>query len=424
MGETQPGIGTTKMNGRLPIPEGGLVVFVIQRKVLALGLALVAGTPGAGCSDGGGAGAGAAPAGPDVDAGAAGGPSGRPGTTLDAEGGSATSRGASDGGLGGSAGAATGAAATGGAGDASSGAGGAAAADARPADAGSARDGAPPAVGASPLAGAGALELVAGGFKKLDTPCWLAKEGVLVFTDLDAGKQLKLTPPRTVEVLRDGGRCTAGADGALYFAGTGGLQRSQGLGAPEPLADKLPDGSPVSVNDLAISRKGLLYLSNLKAPDPPGRGGLNVLGVAAKTISIVWDGRVEMGLWNPNGVALSPDEKVLYVGISSYDNRATSAVYRFPIRDDGSVDVQAGKAQKWAAVSAPDGIAVDQMGNVYFTAGGVIEVWSAEGKRWGTLKVPRGSATNLGFGGADMRTLYVTTNPELYQVKLGVPGLP
>jgi gluconolactonase len=210
----------------------------------------------------------------------------------------------------------------------------------------------------------------------------------------------------------------------MYFGGMAGLQRAAGVGAPEILVDKAPDGIAIGPNDLAISKKGLLYFSNLKAPDPPGKGSLNVLDVATKKVSIVFDGRMEMGLWNPNGVALSPDEKFLYVGISSYDNRSTSAVYRFPIKDDGALDVAAGKAAKWAAVSAPDGIAVDQQGNVYFTAGGVIEVWSAEGKRWGTLKVPKGSATNLGFGGADLRTLYVTTNPELYQVKVGVPGLP
>lgn len=261
----------------------------------------------------------------------------------------------------------------------------------RPAPANDASAPAPSPAG-SPLAGIGTLEHVAGGYQKLDTPAWRPRDGFLVFTDLTRNQHYKLVPPGTVEVYRDGAfRCTSATDGALYCLGPTGLSRTPaGSVAPEPLATAFPDGSPLSLNDAAVSGRGLMYFSNLKAPEPPGVGSLAMLDVARRTVTVLWDARMVPGLSNPNGVALSPDERFLYVGISAYDQRSRSGVYRFPIRDDGTVDVAVGQAAKWLPVTAPDGIAVDVAGNLYVTAGAAVQVYGPDGKRWGRDRDPEG----------------------------------
>jgi sugar lactone lactonase YvrE len=53
-----------------------------------------------------------------------------------------------------------------------------------------------------------------------------------------------------------------------------------------------------------------------------------------------------------------------------------------------------------------------------------VQVYGPDGKKWGTLAIPKGSGTNLGFGGQDMKTLYVTTNNDLYATQVKVAGLP
>jgi gluconolactonase len=181
------------------------------------------------------------------------------------------------------------------------------------------------------------------------------------------------------------------------------------------ILDKAAAGREMSLNDLAVGANGFLYFTTLKDPD---KGRLSVVDVNRKTVTVAFDGEADKGLWNPNGVALSPDGKNLYVGISSYQDRKTSGVYRFPVKADGSLDVATGKKRKWAPVAAPDGIAVDRDGSVYFTAGPVVHVFAADGKAAGTIKIPKDSGTNLGFGGAGGRTLYVTTNKALYAAPL------
>lgn len=268
----------------------------------------------------------------------------------------------------------------------------------------------------NPLDGISPPQLIQDGYKKADTPAWLPAQGVLLFTDLELGKQYQLTPPDQIKVIREGAsRGKVGPDGRFYGVLDGAIADWTPGGAKNVILEKAAGGREISLNDLAVSSKGQLYFSTLKDPQ---KGRLSVVDLKQRTVQVAWDGEDEETLWNPNGVALSPDEKYLYVGISSYKNRKHSGVYRFPIREDGSLDVAAGKAEKWAAVKAPDGIAVDKSGNVFFTAGGKIHVFAPGGRRWGTIKIPKGSGTNLTFGGPDGRTLYVTTWNALYAIPL------
>jgi gluconolactonase len=122
---------------------------------------------------------------------------------------------------------------------------------------------------------------------------------------------------------------------------------------------------------------------------------------------------------NPNGLALSPDEKILYVN-SSADRK----IFRFDVQPDNTV----ASARLFVDMSAekqpgvPGGMKVDQKGNLYSTGPGGIWVISPEGKHLGTLAFPEQPA-NLAFGDADGKTLYVTARSSVYRIRLNVPGM-
>ncbi|MGH3671300.1 MAG: SMP-30/gluconolactonase/LRE family protein, partial [Pseudonocardiaceae bacterium] len=116
----------------------------------------------------------------------------------------------------------------------------------------------------------------------------------------------------------------------------------------------------------------------------------------------------------PNGVALSPDGKTLYV-----DDTVAGLVRRFPVRPDGSL----GPPTTFAPVPGGDGMAMDDAGNLYVATGTGVLVYQPDGTPWGTIPVPE-RPTNCTFGGSDRKTLYITAQTSLYRVTLKGPGLP
>ena len=119
----------------------------------------------------------------------------------------------------------------------------------------------------------------------------------------------------------------------------------------------------------------------------------------------------------PNGVELSLDENTLYVG-----DVGGKAIAKYTLAADGSV-MGAGSAFVAQTKSdTVDGMCVDCAGNVYASTSNGVEVYSPAGMYLGT--VPTGEASNCTFGGADKKTLYVTSRSLLKYVNLAVPGLP
>lgn len=171
------------------------------------------------------------------------------------------------------------------------------------------------------------------------------------------------------------------------------------------------------VNDLVLDAQGNIYFTD------QGQTGLH--DPTGRLYRLRPDGQLDLLLGNvpsPNGVALSPDGKLLYLAVTR-----GNCVWRVPLLADGSV---AKVSQFFTSYgpSGPDGLAVDAKGRVLVANPGLGYVWllNARAEPVVVLRGPVGaSTTNLAFGGKDRSTLYVTdsTHGNILMAQLDAPGL-
>jgi gluconolactonase len=273
-----------------------------------------------------------------------------------------------------------------------------------------------------PIAGIGPAEEVPKGqfnFLFLEGPLWLAKDGVLLFSDIPANRIYKLTPPSTIEIFRE----PSGNSNGLNLDNQGLLivcehsnrrvTRTLANGMIMPVADTYMGMKLNSPNDAIIRSDGTIYFTDPPYGIPMGQQQeLGFEGVFRVTPGGQLSTIVE-DMNRPNGIALSPDESTLYVSDSE-----TPEVRAFPVNADGTT----GPGTKLISKTS-DGMAVDDAGNLYLTNYLGVEVYRPDGTLRGNIPIA-GQKTNVSFGGADRRTLYITTDSALYRVVLNVPGIP
>jgi gluconolactonase len=193
-----------------------------------------------------------------------------------------------------------------------------------------------------------------------------------------------------------------------------------------PLADHYQGKRFNSPNDLCFDSKGNLYFT-----DPPYGlvdrndsemkfNGVYLLRPSGELL------RTSIDLKYPNGVALSPDERWLYIAVSDPDN---PVVMKYPVQDDANVAADKGalffNAKDLAAKKLPglpDGMKFDTQGNLWLGGPGGILIISPEGKHLGTLKTGVATA-NCAWGDPDGSTLYVCANHNLCRIKTKTHGI-
>jgi gluconolactonase len=275
------------------------------------------------------------------------------------------------------------------------------------------------------------LEKLGDGFVFLEGPVWVRNGGYLLFSNMPERFIAKWTPDGKITKFLDLEPFAKNADfsdaesylsNGLTIDGQGRLVyvsqiekavfRIEKDGSRTVLADKY-DGKPFGrPNDLVYKSNGALYFTD------NGRGNTAL----PNSVYLLKDGKLQVittELNSPNGIAISPDEKILYV-----NDISRRTVWRFDIQPDDTVtnrrlfvDMSSNKAP-----GGPDGMKVDKKGNVYDSGPGGLWILTPEGKHLGTILTPD-RVSNLAFGDADGKTLYITLHEALYRIRLNIEGV-
>ena len=282
------------------------------------------------------------------------------------------------------------------------------------------------------------IEKLAEGFVWSEGPTWF--QGSVVFSDVPENIIYQWKPGATkatvfmqpsgmlkpIAGFREQGSNGLGTDaqGRLLICqhGERRVARVEKDGTQTSLADKFEGKRFNSPNDLAVRKNGDIYFT-----DPPyGLDGLNKSPLKELEWNGVYriaaDGKVALVVKDitfPNGIGLSPDEKILYVAVS--DGKAPR-VMAYDLQADGSV--ANGRvffdAKPVQGKGSCDGLKVDAQGNVWATGPGGVLVISPAGKLLGRLLTNQ--ATGNCCWGDDGSTLYITADMFLCRVKTAVKG--
>ncbi|MGA2740487.1 MAG: SMP-30/gluconolactonase/LRE family protein [Bryobacteraceae bacterium] len=257
------------------------------------------------------------------------------------------------------------------------------------------------------------VEKVAHGFRFTVGPVW-SREGYLLFSDIPGGKIMKHSPDGGTEVYRADSNGAAGnafdAQGRLYTCETHSrrVTRTDKKGRIEVLADKW-DGKRLNAPcDIVVSKSGHTYFTDPAFGNQQDTRELDFYGV----FHISPKGQLSVvakPAGRPNGIALSPNGRILYVANSDERN-----IRAYDVDRDGEPSNERVAISNIAGI--PLGIRTDEKGNLYVAAKG-IAVYSPEGKLMSTIPVAE-APSNCAFGDSDLQTLYITARTSLYRVRL------
>ena len=309
-------------------------------------------------------------------------------------------------------------------------------------------------------AGAKLEMLNADGFEGGEGPVWVQQRnsGYLLFSDIPGNRIYKWMPdcfrhpcPTTGKLsvfIEHAGNKDAPPPGAANSRGTNGLtldrqhrlvmdatgdravERIEKDGTRTVLADRFEGKRLTCPNDLIVKSDGAIYFTDGAAGCLPGREDSPEKELPFHGVYVLKDGKLQLldkdpdGI-PPNGIALSPNEKILYVnnGGPAPNQRK---IFAYDMHSDGTVanrrvivDLTGEKG-----LGGPDGIKVDRKGNIYSAATGGLWIFSPEGKRLGLVRAPQGIRfANLAFGDPDSKTLYLVSAKNLWRVRVSVPGV-
>lgn len=262
------------------------------------------------------------------------------------------------------------------------------------------------------------VEKVAGGFAFTEGPVW-SHRGFLLFSDVPNDKIIRLVPGKGHDVFREDSHGSNGntfdRQGRLYTceSRTRRVIRSGRKGKKiEVLAEQWEGKRLNAPNDIVVRKDGQIYFTDPAFGSQADTRELDFYGV----YHITPKGQMELvakPAGRPNGIAISPGGEILYVANS--DERNLRA---YDLDRNGAASNERTVASGIDGV--PDGIAVDEKGNIYVTARG-LSIYSPQGKLLKTIEMAETPA-NCAFGDPDFKTLYITARTSVYQVRLDVKG--
>jgi gluconolactonase len=274
--------------------------------------------------------------------------------------------------------------------------------------------------------------------------------GIVFFSDIQGSRILKMDAAGTVTTIReDSGRTngnTFDAQGRLISCegaenGPGGRRRivrtDMKTGNVEVLTERYEGKRYNSPNDVVVDPAGRIWFTDpLYAPDRSimehEHEAVYRIDTNAKVTRVI----TQPAIGRPNGIAVTPDGKTLYVIDSNYIRPdGNRKIWAFDILPDGAVAKQR-LVYDFGRGRGGDGMRLDSQGNLWVAAGisaprtanesadvptGVYVI-SSEGKLLGRIPISEDVITNLAFGGPDKKTLYVTAGKTLFKIQTAVKG--
>lgn len=270
------------------------------------------------------------------------------------------------------------------------------------------------------------IELIKEGFNGTEGPVAL-QDGALAFTETTANRITRIAPDGATSTFLENSNgsngLAIGAEGEIYAVQV--LDPKVGIVYPPERARTLAaryDGAPFGrPNDIVLDRKGGVYFTDSGA-NPPAAGAAAPAEKPAKpaVYHISNEGaltRLAADIERPNGIQLSPDEKVLYVA-----NTFGEYVLAYDILGDGKVGPRRNFARlegyrktETGGASGADGLAVDAEGRVYVATTVGIQIFNSKGEPLGAIALPK-QPQNIAFAGPDKKTLYAVGRGAAYKI--------
>lgn len=289
--------------------------------------------------------------------------------------------------------------------------------------------------------GAGALERLCTGATWSEGPVWMHEDDSVLWSDIPANRMLRWHASSGLTVWRDAVEFTNGhtreADGALLHCSHGlrAIVRTRFAPGLQPLPDEVVvshyQGRRLnSPNDVVVKSDGSIWFT-----DPPygivsnheGHQAESELGAchvfcyepATGELRIVSDFVEE-----PNGLAFSPDEQLLYVSDTSAALRRDGSGHHHIVAFDVIDGRTLARPRVFADISPglADGFRCDMHGFVYSSSEDSVQVYHPDGTRIGRIMVPE-KVGNLTFGGAARDQLYIAASRSLYRIRLHTAGV-
>jgi gluconolactonase len=279
------------------------------------------------------------------------------------------------------------------------------------------------------VSGGTAVELLADGFETVEGPLPQLDDGLL-FTNSRMNRVLRLAPDGKLSVWFEG----AGGANALTRTPEGDIVATmtesrmvavlQPGQPPRPLVGDFEGTQFNRPNDLIADSRGNIYFTDTANATPGGAtlpAAVYQVNRKGKLLRIV------QGVERPNGLALSPDERTLYIA-----NTAGEGIVALALDRDGD----AKKARIFARLAMPppapagappvtgsgaDGIAVDEKGRVYVATAVGVQVFSEEGAALGIITLPK-QPQNLAFSGPGRHSLFVVGRGSVYRIQMLTRG--
>lgn len=284
--------------------------------------------------------------------------------------------------------------------------------------------------------GSAGLDRLCSGLRWAEGPVWFDDLQCLLFSDIPNQRILRWAADATgggaVSTFRQPSNFSNGQtrdrQGRLVTCEHGGRRvvRTEADGSLTVLADSYKGKRLNSPNDVVVRSDGSIWFTDptygilsdyegyQATPEQPTRGVYRIDGTSGE-ITLVAD-----GFNQPNGLAFSPDEAVLYVADSgaSHDGTLPRHIRAFDVDGD-----KLHHDRVFALIDAgiPDGIRTDMAGNLWSSAADGVHCFAPDGHRLGKILVPE-TVANLCFGGPRRNRLFITATSSVYAVYLTTTG--